>query len=165
MPEESPSDSGSEDSPSEPGTQEVIPSADGESGAQTAHVHTAVEVRTTESYSGPLPPAEQLAAYDKVEPGAANRIIVMAEEYAKHNRELERTALNLEGKTRLRGQLFGVLVVLAVLGTCLLALDFGYETFAIALGSGTLVALAIVFVLGKVPEWLKRRELNDPESG
>ena len=100
-----------------------------------------------------------------MEPGAANRIIAMAEDYAKHSRELEQTALSLEGKTRLRGQLLGVLVVLAVLATCLIALDLGYEAFAIALGSGTLVALAIVFVLGKVPEWLKKRELKDPESG
>ena len=86
----------------------------------------------------------------EVEPGAAKRIIVMAEEYAEHSREMERTALSLEGKARLRGQLLGVLVVLAVLGTCLIALDVGYEAFATALGSGTLVALAIVFVLGKV---------------
>ncbi|MDE0059039.1 MAG: DUF2335 domain-containing protein [Defluviicoccus sp.] len=121
-------------------------------------------MRTTESYSGPLPPADQLAAYDEVEPGAAKRIIVMAEEYAEHSREMERTALSLEGKARLRGQLLGVLVVLAVLGTCLIALDLGYEAFAIALGSGTLVALAIVFVLGKVPEWLKMREPRDRES-
>ena len=88
----------------------------------------------------------------------------MAEEYAEHSREMERTALSLEGKARLRGQLLGVLVVLAVLGTCLIALDLGYEAFAIALGSGTLVALAIVFVLGKVPEWLKMREPRDRES-
>ncbi len=100
-----------------------------------------------------------------MEPGAANRIIVMAEDYAKHSRELEQTALSLEGKTRLRGQLLGVLVVVAVLGTCLIALDLGHEAFAITLGSGTLVALAIVFVLGKVPEWLKKREVKDPESG
>lgn len=164
MPEDRPSEPGSQDRPSEPGTQEVLPPADDESGAQAADTRTAVQVRTTESYSGPLPPADQLAAYDKVEPGAANRIIVMAEDYAKHSRALEQTALSLEGKTRLRGQLLGVVVVLAVLGACLIALDLGYEAFAIALGSGTLVALAIVFVLGKVPEWLKMRDLKDPES-
>lgn len=165
MPEDRPSEPGSDDHPSEPGTQEVIPPEADESGAQAARARTAVQVRTTESYSGPLPPADQLAAYDKVEPGAANRIIVMAEDYAKHSRELEQTALSLEGKTRLRGQLLGVLVVVAVLGTCLIALDLGHEAFAITLGSGTLVALAIVFVLGKVPEWLKKREVKDPESG
>lgn len=150
--------------PSEPGSQEIVPPAEDESGAQEVRPRTAVQVRTTESYSGPLPPADQLAAYDEVEPGAAKRIIVMAEAYAEHSREMERTALSLEGKARLRGQLLGVLVVLAVLGTCLIALDLGYEAFAIALGSGTLVALAIVFVLGKVPEWLENREPKDRES-
>ena len=141
-----------------------MPPADDEAGAQAVRTRTAVQVRTTESYSGPLPSADQLAAYDKVKPGAADRIIIMAEEYAKHSRELEKTALSLEGKTRLRGQLLGVVVVLSVLGTCVLALDLGYERFAIALGTGTLVALAFVFVLGKVPEWLSKRANKDPES-
>ena len=81
----------------------------------------------------------------------------MAEGYAEHKQSLEKMAMELEGATRTRGQWLGVAVVFAVLATCLTALLLGYETFAIALGSGTLVALAAVFVAGKVPEWSRMR--------
>ena len=148
----------SEDRPSEPGTPEIIPPGDKDSEEPIVRTRTAVEVRTTESFSGPLPPAAELAAYDKVHPGAADRIIRMAESYAEHTQELEKTALGLEGSARQRGQWLGVIAVCAVLGTCLFALNLGYESFATVMGTGTIVALAAVFVLGKVPEWFKKRE-------
>jgi uncharacterized membrane protein len=42
------------------------------------------------TYSGPLPQAEQLQKYEEVLPGAADRIIRMAEEQSAHRQEIER---------------------------------------------------------------------------
>ena len=125
---------------------------------ETPAVRSSATVTQTASYSGPLPPAAELQAYDNAVPGAAERIVRMAESYAEHTRELEAMAMQLEGATRRRGQWLGALVVFAVLGSCLYALHLDKETFAISLGTGTLVALAAVFVAGKVPEWFRKPE-------
>ena len=157
VPEDRSSEPGPEDQSWDPGTPEIIPPPGTDSEASALRTRAAVQVRTTtESYSGPLPPAAELAAYDQVHPGSANRIVVMAEQYAAHIQGLETTAFTLEGASRRRGQWLGAAVVGAVLGTCLISLDLGYEVFAIALGTGTIVSLAVVFVLGKVPEWTKK---------
>ena len=148
----------SEDRSSELGTPEIIPPGDKDSEESTVRTGTAVQVRTTETYSGPLPPATELAAYNEVHPGAANRIIRMAESYADHTQELEKAALKLEGCARQRGQWLGVIAVCAVLGACLFALHLGHPRFATVLGPVTIVALAAVFVLGKVPGWFKKSE-------
>ena len=49
------------------------------------------------------------------------------------------------------GRTIAAVVVMAILGACMYALHLGYEGFATKLGSWTIVALAAVFVAGKVP--------------
>lgn len=49
-------------------------------------------------------------------------------------------------------------VVVAVLGTCIWALYLNKEEFAVTLGSWTIVALAGVFIAGRVPAWIRKRE-------
>ena len=57
----------------------------------------AVTTRITESsYSGPLPPSTELEAYDKVLPGAAERIFSMAESFAAHTQCPEAEAMRQE---------------------------------------------------------------------
>ncbi len=41
-------------------------------------------------YSGPIPPADQLAGFEAIEPGLANRIVHMAESEVSHRHEMER---------------------------------------------------------------------------
>ena len=45
------------------------------------------------SYSGPIPPASELERFEKVSPGAANRIIAMAESQIAHRHLLEKTVI------------------------------------------------------------------------
>lgn len=47
-----------------------------------------------QSFSGPLPRPEDFAEYDRVLPGAADRILKMAENQATHRQGLERRALS-----------------------------------------------------------------------
>lgn len=42
-------------------------------------------------FSGPLPPARELQAYEQVVPGAADRIVKMAEDEALHRRAQEKS--------------------------------------------------------------------------
>ena len=54
-------------------------------------------------------------------------------------------------------------VVIAVLVTCIWALYLDKEEFATALGSWTIVALASVFVAGKIPDWIKKKDPSPPK--
>ncbi len=64
-------------------------------------------MHTLEMTSGPLPAPEQLAKYDEVVPGAADRIIAMAESNQTHRQENESKIINEELKFNERGQIYG----------------------------------------------------------
>ena len=48
----------------------------------------AVKIEQHSVYSGPLPPAEQFAAYESILPGSAERILQMAEKQQSHRMQL-----------------------------------------------------------------------------
>jgi len=73
----------------------------------------------------------------------------MAEQDFGHMREMEKTALLGAQRIQRRGQLFGLIIGLAALGTCISALYFGHPATAGVLGSSTLVGLVAVFVIGR----------------
>src|SRR3954447_14674500 len=58
-------------------------------------------------WSGPLPPPAALEQFERASPGAADRILTMAEQEEKHRHELERMMVSSEIKTRNRGQALG----------------------------------------------------------
>ena len=143
--------------PADPGGATRSPVARDDSGQSVQR-----SVRTVEAaYSGPLPPASQLAQYEEVVPGAAERILAMAERTEEHFRvvdqgrvEFEQNYLTTQSNLQKRGQAIGAVVVCAALLVCFAALYWGHEQVAMVLGSTTIVALAAVFVIGRLP-WLK----------
>ncbi|MDU3583243.1 DUF2335 domain-containing protein [Clostridium sp. LQ25] len=58
---------------------------------------------TQESFSGPLPSPDILYGYDRVVPGAADRIIKMAENQMSHRFEVENNILNMHSRNTLLG--------------------------------------------------------------
>lgn len=66
-------------------------------------------------YSGPLPPPAVLQRYDQVVPGAAERILRMAEGQSKHRQELEKTVVRSGSRDSLLGIVSGVVVSLGFL--------------------------------------------------
>ena len=135
-----------------PATRPTTPTAEATQGT--------VATRTTiqESYSGPLPKASELEAYNRIDPTFANRIFTMAEGFAEHVQQLEREAMREERVAQRWGRGIAATVVAAVLGTCIWALYLDKEEFAVTLGSWTIVALAAVFVAGKLPAWMKNKD-------
>lgn len=111
-------------------------------------------------YSGPLPPAEEIEAYERVCPGAADRIIAMTEKSLDHRIANEKIIVSEETKQSTRGQILGF--ILAVFfGILALVLGLmGHEILAGIIVSGDIVSLAVIFVLNKVPEL---RKGNNPE--
>jgi len=68
------------------------------------------------THIGPLPPASEFANYDSALPGAADRILTMAEQASAHIRESETAMIKGAIKSDARGQYFGFITTLLSLG-------------------------------------------------
>jgi uncharacterized membrane protein len=72
------------------------------------------------SYSGPLPTASEFAAYDKALPGAAERLLSMAEKQAEHRRKMDEKIVDKSLRLNSTGQVVSFIVsVLALGAVCL----------------------------------------------
>lgn len=58
-------------------------------------------------FSGPMPPPNILSGYEKILPGAADRILSMAEMQSKHRQSMEKRMIEAEARDGLLGILFG----------------------------------------------------------
>jgi len=91
-----------------------------------------------------------LAGYEKVLPGAADRIVRMAErEQEEHLYRQRLTVENAVARSR-DGQRFALAIALAVLLVSAVLILMGHEVAGTILGSVDLVSLAAVFITGKI---------------
>jgi len=58
-------------------------------------------------FRGPIPPPNIIAGYEKILPGAADRILAMAENQSKHRQEMEKKMIEAESRDSLLGIIFG----------------------------------------------------------
>ena len=85
---------------------------------------------------GPLPPAEELAKYERVLPGSADRIVAMAEKEQRHRHERQDIQVRAEARDSGRGVIFAFMLgLLAIVGGTLTAI-FGSAV------AGSLISLA-----------------------
>jgi uncharacterized membrane protein len=114
-------------------------------------------MQVSRSFSGPLPPPEALEKYNHVLPGAADRIIAMAEVQSRHRQTIERTVIESNAFVQKVGPFLGFIVAMtAVVGGIILILK-GKDGYGLAAIITPLAALAGVFIYGKTQQ---RRELN-----
>lgn len=107
-------------------------------------------------YSGPLPLPSHLAQYDKVVPGAADRIIALAERQSAHRQSIENRIVDAdiadrqeERNERKRGQFLGFSIgTIAIIAGAIVA-GKGYQIAGTFIGGGGVVGLVTVFVLGR----------------
>lgn len=105
---------------------------------------------TTRQLTGPLPPPEILAQYNQVSPGAADRIIAMAEDNNRHFQTMDKMTVSSTYQERRTGQWCGLIIGLAVMGVCAFGFYLGHATEAAWLGGTTIVGLVSVFVVGRI---------------
>jgi uncharacterized membrane protein len=106
-------------------------------------------------YSGPLPPAEEIEAYERVCPGAADRIIAMTEKSLDHRIANEKIIVSEETKQSGRGQILGFALAVFFGSIALILGMEGHELLAGIIAGSDIVSLAVIFVLNKVPELRK----------
>jgi len=102
-----------------------------------------------EVHEGPLPHPVILQQYDAISPGAADRIISMAEAEAAHRRRMEEKGMLRMHRDSVLGQVFAFLVAVAGLGSSVLIAYSGNEWAAALIGGGTLVSLVYAFIKGR----------------
>ncbi|MCG2809752.1 MAG: DUF2335 domain-containing protein [Candidatus Portnoybacteria bacterium] len=107
-----------------------------------------VERATAHFSSGPLPPPAILEQYNQVVPGAAERILAMAESQSNHRRKIESMVIESDIKNSRLGLVFGLIIGLAgILATVTIAI-FGHPVLSGVIGFSTLSSLVGVFVYG-----------------
>jgi uncharacterized membrane protein len=116
-----------------------------------------------EAYSGPLPPPEILARFDAVVPGAAERILKMAEEQAAHRKDLERKLVESDIERSKWGQALGFLIAIAGLAASAAIAIYGSAVAGSILGVGTLASLVGVFMYGVKARSREREEKRDDD--
>lgn len=102
-----------------------------------------------ELYSGPIPSAMELDRYEKVQPGAADRIIKMAEKQASHRQKIEEMALRSDVKAQIRGQIFGFLIFILTIIIGFILILLNKDVFGIVSILGSLATIIGLFVYNR----------------
>lgn len=111
-----------------------------------------------QSYSGPLPPAKEFKGYKEVLPDAPERIISMAERNNESRIQLTNKSEHHEFIKTILGQIFGfVLSICFGVGAIYLGM-LGHDVLAGTLGCTTVISLAGIFVLNRLPQFNKDSE-------
>jgi len=113
--------------------------------------------QSVSTYQGPIPPPSALREYDAVLPGAADRIIAMAEAQSRHRQEMESKVIGADLANARIGLYCGLVIGLAaIIGGCI-CVALGQQWGGSIIGTGGLTGLVGVFVYGS-RERRKERE-------
>ncbi|MBI5711777.1 MAG: DUF2335 domain-containing protein [Candidatus Eisenbacteria bacterium] len=124
---------------------QVLPSQPSQPPARAAEVQTVQFVH----HQGPLPPPEQLEHYNRVLPGAAERIFTLAERQAEHRRNLESTVVTGNLRAQARGQLMGAMIVMVAMVIGGFLIHEGRPTEGFVSMFVPLAAVAGLFIWGR----------------
>jgi uncharacterized membrane protein len=132
------------------------------------------------AWYGPLPPPTLLAEFDKVIPGAAERILTLAERQAAHRQSLEakeqvlreiqtrqdfelsRDALVKEFRIAAVGTISAFVLSMTTVLLSFWAIFHGYSIEGSILGGGTIAALVGAFIYGS---HMRKRGDSPPAGG
>lgn len=115
------------------------------------------------SYSGPLPPAEQIRQYEEVLPGSADRILSMAERQEAHRHALEQLTVREATSRSWWGLRLGFVLAVMIIAIGAAAIFTGHTPEGLATILTPTAILAGVFVYGR-REQTKERIAKDKET-
>lgn len=117
------------------------------------------------AYRGPVPPPQLLREYDEVVPGAADRILAMAEMQTMHRVDLEATVVKGDSRRSWVGLWLGFALCLGVLVAGVAVCFGGSPTAGAAIITTTIVSLAGIFVYGQTSRRIEREHKADLAAG
>lgn len=113
------------------------------------------------SFSGPLPPPEVMAAYERVYPGTAERILAMVEKQAAHRQSLESLVVRGDSQRAWWGLWLGWTLATAIVFGGFALIYIGKSLEGLATIGCQAAVVAGVFVYAKRS---RRKELEDKRA-
>lgn len=110
--------------------------------AEREIVHHRVE------FSGPLPPPAVLEKYNQIIPGAAERILKMAEQQSQHRQALERKVIGHDIINSRLGILCAFVIAVTFIIVSYKAAMNGHPAYGAIMGTGGITGLVSVFIYG-----------------
>lgn len=114
------------------------------------------------SYSGPYPEPSELAKYEEIQPGFADRLIAMAEKEQLERHRMQEQVISVNSKMherevslQKRGQFFALLSVLSITLLCAYGFYLGHASESSKIAIGVIVAVAGLFITG---QWFKKKK-------
>ncbi len=99
-------------------------------------------------YSGPIPPPIILEQYEKIIPGAAERILKMAEQQASHRQSLEKRVIAHDTQNATLGILCALLITVGFLVLAGFAIYSGQSLAASIISAISITGLVGTFIYG-----------------
>ena len=123
-------------------------------------------VQNVTHFAGPIPPPTILAEYDRIFPGAAERIVKMAENQSAHRIELEKAVIHSNNRKSQLGQVFAFVIAIAAIiaGSIVAMIGKDIESYVLGgvISGGTIVSVVGLFLRG-THESKKEREKRRTE--
>jgi uncharacterized membrane protein len=105
-------------------------------------------IQQSQYYSGPIPPPAVLKELEQITPGAAERIIKMAEKQQEHRHKIEEVAVRSGSRDSISGIVAAAVMSLGFLALAGYAISLGHTLAGVAIGTIDIAALASVFIYG-----------------
>lgn len=99
-----------------------------------------------ELFEGPMPPPALLRQYEQIVPGAAERILSMAERQLDHQIHWERTAIHSQARNSFWGLCFGFLIAAGLIIGAIFCAVTGHEQVALALVGASALGVVTAFI-------------------
>lgn len=112
-------------------------------------------------YSGPLPKPEDLAKYEQILPGSADRIIRMAEQQGAHRQNLERVVVESNAVVQKWGLVCAFVIAMSAISGGIWLSSKGMSGVGLTSIIGALVALVGVFIFGKSEQKKELKRKSD----
>lgn len=110
---------------------------------------SAAIVQVASAFSGPIPPPNILKQYDDIVPGAADRILKMAEQQSAHRQRLEVKAVDSMDFNAKLGTISGLIVALIFAIVATYCIYKGANLIGLAMVIGDITGLLFAYLYGK----------------
>lgn len=107
-----------------------------------------LKVRQEFQYTGPIPPPAMLEQYNKIVPGAAERILRMAEDQSSHRRTLEKKAIDTDSRNSILGIMSALVITMSSFGLAAYAIKMGQSDAGKFIGGASFLSLVGAFIYG-----------------
>lgn len=129
---------------------------------EQAFVALMTKISFSYSRQGPLPPPQELAEYERILPGSADRILSSSEKQLNHRILIESQTIASNNKQSGIGQIFGFIIAIVAFLCSFGAIYMNHPISGTIIGTVDLVALVSVFVYGKTAQ---RADLGKKAKG